>query len=91
MLLRQPQKFEEIDPKTLDVGCALRTSKRRLKKSLHVSDPCVFFKEEAATGLTAFTDSLELYEEKDLKAHIRKIFKVTEEESLESTTGRAPY
>jgi hypothetical protein len=53
--------------------------------------PGVFLKEAAATGLTAFTDSLELYEEKDLKAHIRKLFKVTEEESLERTTGRAPY
>ena len=29
----------------------------------HVNDPCVFLKEVAATGLTAFTDSLELYEE----------------------------
>lgn len=61
-----------------------------------VNDPCVFFKEDATTGqkiifdahvddLTVFTDSLEMYEE--LKAHIRKIFKVTEEESLENTLG----
>ena len=61
-----------------------------------VNDPCVFFKEDKATGqkiifdahvddLTVFSSSLELYEE--LKTHIRKIFKVTEEESLENTLG----
>ena len=54
-----------------------------------VNEPCAFFKEDAATdqkiifdahvdNLIVLTDSLEMYEE--LKAHIRKIFKVTEEE-----------